>query len=148
MVRMGSYSDLCGSLSGKSVAIWTCDTCARLCNGIGGMESAERLSERLGRDGINVTGILHTSASCVLKKVQEKNDPDIMKDTDLILSLTCETGAHCARQAFEKDVLNPIRTIGVGYIGKERVVYLKSDDGFVPVSDLKLDEDAGFDPFV
>ena len=132
------YTMLREILRGKKVAVWTCNTCARLCNGIGGEESAGRLAERLREDGIEVTGVLSTSASCIAPKVDRKYDEAIIEGADVILSLTCDVGSHCAGTVFGKPMFNPIETLGPGYLDLNGVPLLA--DGMVVFKDS--------DPFV
>lgn len=116
MRRNADYEDLLPELRGKKVAIWTCNTCARLCNGLGGQKSAEALAEKLIADGIEVTGVLSTSASCFMSKVDSKYDEEIIGNCDVVLSLTCDVGSFCAEEMFGKPVFNPIDTLGPGYL--------------------------------
>lgn len=137
VARDRSYSDLRKDLEGKRVLIWTCNTCARLCNGIGGTESAERLAEALRSDGIDVVEVLHTSASCIEKKVKQAVDGEILAKTDIVLSMTCNIGALCAKRMFVKDVLNPLVTIGAGFVGEDRTIYVCDDaDGELSTKEL------------
>jgi len=137
ILRDRPYSELKGGLIGKKVVIWTCNTCARLCYDIGGTESAERLAAALREDGIEVLGVLHTSASCIEKKVREKYDERILGGADVIISLTCNIGALCAKRAFGKDVLNPLATVGAGFIGEDRKIFVcEEKDGVLTVRGL------------
>ena len=137
IARDRPYSELRDSLAGKKVAIWTCNTCARLCFDIGGAESAERLASALRADGVDVLGILHTNASCLQKKVREKYDDEIIGGADVVLSLTCNIGALCAKNAFGKEVLNPIATLGAGFVGERReIMVCEDEDGGLAVREL------------
>lgn len=138
MRRSVDYAELLGQLRGKKVAVWTCDTCARLCNGIGGKTSATALADRLVVDGVEVTGVLSTSASCLLPKVSSKYDPDVLDGCDVILSLTCDVGALCAELAFDRPSINPLDTLGPGYL----------DDNLVPILSDGSVVMMGCDPFV
>lgn len=129
MRRALDYDQVLERLRGKRVAIWTCDTCARLCNGIGGRVAAERMADRLREDGVDVTGVLHTSASCIVSKVESKYDPSVVDACDVILCLVCNVGTLCVRQTFGKEVLNPIDTLGPGYLDANLVPVLQ--DGSV-----------------
>ena len=53
VVRGMDYDDVLDSLKGRKVALWTCNTCARLC-GVGGSDALCRLADRLEADGIEV----------------------------------------------------------------------------------------------
>jgi len=129
VVRDRPYSELRDSLAGKKVVIWTCNTCARLCYDIGGEASAQRLAEALRNDGIEVLGVLHTGASCIEKKVREKYDETLFKNADVVISMTCNIGSLCAEMAFGKEVMNPLATLGAGFIGENRRILLCEDKG-------------------
>lgn len=137
VARDRPYSELKDSLKGKRVAIWTCNTCARLCFDIGGTESAERLASALRNDGIDVLGVLHTPASCLEKKVREKYDGEQIGKADAVVSLTCNIGALCAERAFGKDVINPVATVGCGFVGEGRKLFVCGDkDGVLEIREL------------
>ncbi len=114
--RSMEYEQLLSELRGKKVAIWTCNTCARLCGEVGGKDSAEALSKKLINDGIEVTGVLSTTASCIMSKVSAKYDESIIDKCDVILSLTCDVGSYLASECFGKDSINPIDSLGPGYL--------------------------------
>lgn len=114
--RSVDYSELLDMLRGKKVAIWTCNTCARLCNNIGGTESSERLAEKLRNDGITITCVVSTSAACLESKVISKKDEILSGDPDIILSMTCCAGDANAKKVFGKDTINPIITHGFGIL--------------------------------
>jgi len=133
VARDRPYSELLGDLGGKKVAIWACNTCARLCYEIGGSASAERLADALAKDGVEVLGVLHTGASCLERKVAEKNDPEIIGKADVVVSLTCNIGAHCARTVFGKEVLNPLATLGAGFVGADGRIFIYGEKDGAPI---------------
>jgi len=56
---------------------------------------------------------------------------EIPDGTDLIISLTCDTGVMCAYDAFDADIMSPLVTIGNGFMdsdGKPMVAYGYDDD--------------------
>ena len=114
--RTVDYSELLDMLRGKKVAIWTCNTCARLCNNIGGTESSERLAEELRKDGVEVTGVVSTSAACRENNVVDKKAEILAGNPDVILSMTCCAGDANAKKVFGRDTINPIVTHGFGIL--------------------------------
>ncbi len=113
MARDRTYEELVPELRGRRVLIWTCSTCARLCGGLGGRESADSLAERLRADGADVAGTV-CSAACCLSQRSEEMASSSPKGYDLVLALCCSLGAWNAEQATGADVLNPVRTFGPG----------------------------------
>ena len=136
MARSTDYPELLESLRGKKVLIWTCNTCARLCNGIGGTEASERLAGKLSEGGIEIKGVVATSASCLEKKVADRKDDVISTDADVILSLTCSIGASVAAKVFGIETINPIVTFGYGFLTEEGVPMLVKDGDEVSVNTL------------
>ena len=120
IARDRSYSELKEQLMGKKVVIWTCNTCARLCNGLGGDEAASNLRSVLEQDGIEVCGILSTSAACLKSKVRRAEDRSVLDNGDILLSLTCDMGSKCAEEVFLMEAINPLITIGYGYVEEDR----------------------------
>ena len=119
MSRSMDYPELLGMLKGKKVSIWTCNTCARLCNNIGGTESCERLAERLSKDGVQVTKVVSTSAACLEDKVIGKKDEILSGQPDIVLSMTCCAGDSNARKVFGMETINPITTHGFGILAAD-----------------------------
>ena len=134
--RSMDYPELLDRLSGKKVAIWTCNTCARLCNSIGGTESSERLASKLKEDGVEVTKVISISAACLGRKVSEKRDELLSGNPDIILCMTCDAGALNAKEFFGKEIVNPIVTHGYGLLSDDGVPILMESGRKIPVSEL------------
>lgn len=128
-IRDREYPELLDSVKGKKVVVWTCNTCARLCNGIGGADAAGRLAAALGRDGIDVIGVRSVSASCLEDKVCARLEKEPVDDADVLISLACDSGSYCASQISGKHVINPLITLGRGYLSKEEVPVLTQNGG-------------------
>lgn len=118
MERSCDYPELRDSLKGRSVVIWACSTCASLCNGIGSKQSVQSLSERLRSDGVDVKDTVSTGATCLMNRVRTMDD---VPDADVILALTCDMGAANIGRATGRVVMNPIVTIGRGYLDDDGV---------------------------
>lgn len=113
MARDRTYGGLLPALRGRRVLIWTCGTCARLCDGLGGKDAAADLAARLSADGIDVVGEAHSSACCLMPKALSMRD-SAPEGCDLVLALCCDNGARNAGTATGMEVLNPVRTFGPG----------------------------------
>jgi len=130
MVRDREYSELLHELKCKKVAIWTCNTCARLSDGVGGSEAAIRLGNKLRDDGVDVVWIGNTSASCVEKKVIEASK-EMDGNPDVVVVLTCNIGCVLAAKIFDMPVINPILILGQGYIGEHREICIVAENNDV-----------------
>lgn len=130
MVRDREYSELLQELKCKKVAIWTCNTCARLSDGVGGSEAAIRLGNKLRDDGVDVVWIGSTSASCVEKKVIEASK-EMEGNPDTVVVLTCNIGCVLAAKIFDMPAINPISTLGQGYIGEHREICIVDENNDV-----------------
>lgn len=135
MSRSVDYPELLGVLKGKRVAIWTCNTCARLCNNIGGTESCERLAKKLSEDGVKVTKVVSTSAACLEDKVIGKKDEILFDDPDIILSMTCCAGDSNAKKVFGIETINPIITHGFGILTEDGTPVLMDGTPVTSLSD-------------
>jgi hypothetical protein len=148
IARDREYEDIRDSLKGKKVIIWTCNTCARLCNGMGGDEAANNLASVLKRDGIEIKGVMSTSASCLKGKVRQKEDKEIIGDADTILSLTCDIGSQCASSVFGIKALNPFVTLGPGFIDEDRSLFVSSKEGNEKLSNEASKRGLKISPYV
>ena len=119
--RAMEYSELRDMLRGKRVAVFTCNTCARLCNGVGGKDSAERLAARLRDDGISALSVLSVSAACIMDKVRTAAEDRVAAMCDVVVTLTCDVGSQCASICFDKGIVNPVETLGAGYLDENGV---------------------------
>ena len=114
--RSMDYSELRDSLRGKRVAVFTCNTCARLCNGVGGKDSAERLAARLRKDGVDALKVISVPAACIMAKVRVVSDDPVAARCDAIVTLVCSVGSDCAEACFGRETINPVDTLGTGYL--------------------------------
>jgi len=127
MARDRSYCELLKVLKDKKVLIWTCNTCARMCYDLGGKDSAERLANKLSEEGVEISGVLSTSAACIESKVLLKKEEIKSDNTDIILALMCSIGTRCAERIFGIPVVNPVKTYGFGYLSLAGDPVLVSD---------------------
>ncbi len=118
VARDRTYADLLRDLRGRRVLIWTCGTCARLCGGLGGADAARDLAGRLGADGADVAGTVHSSACCLMGKAMAMRG-SAPEGYDTVLALCCDVGARNAAEATGAEVLNPVRTLGPGSLDAE-----------------------------
>ena len=117
MARDRGYDELLEDVRGRRVLVWTCNTCARLCN-IGGREAGDRLVSKLSEDGVEVAGCVCSSAACFMTKA-DRMASEVEGEYDLVVSLTCDMGARNAVEATGREVLNPVVTFGTGYLDRQ-----------------------------
>ena len=125
MLRDRDYPELLEELKGRKVLIWTCNTCARLCD-VGGRENAEALAGRL------------REASCIASNVRRCRE-DVPDGYDVIVALTCDIGSQLAGTVFGRPVVNPVATLGTGYRDDSRacIIFGRGGDG-----DVSLEKEA------
>lgn len=153
MARDRDYQALLAAVRGRRVLVWTCNTCVRLCGGIGGRDAAERLAAQLRADGVEVVGVGAVSASCLAGKVREGLAPLPAGACDVVLALTCDVGALTAGRLADRPVLNPLVTFGAGYLREDGIPVLcrPAASGVLaerPVSDLAAAQGLLLGPFV
>ncbi len=124
MARDRGYDELLPDLRGRRVLIWTCNTCARLCGGLGGKDAADALAERLSGDGVEVVGTVSSSACCFMSKASRMAESK--GDCDLVLALCCDMGARNASVVTGMEVLNPVVTFGAGYLDSDGTPHVAS----------------------
>ena len=59
------------------------------------------------------------SAACFMSKVNGRLAE--APEHDVVLTLCCSLGSECVRMASGKEVVNPVRTLGVGYLDEDGV---------------------------
>lgn len=129
MTRKMDLDGLVEKVRGKRVGIWTCRTCARLCDGLGGDEAAERLESALEERGIEVCGRASTSASCLWDKVERALADDPFRDAEVIIPLTCDVAAKMLESFSDALAVDCVLTRGRGGLSEEKEPLLMGPDG-------------------
>ncbi len=150
--RNRDYKELSESLRNKKVLLLTCNTCVRLCGEVGGRKSADRLSDKLSKDNVDVIDVIDVSAACIASTVLKKLTPEKMDESDMILSLTCPLGAACVASVSGMDILNPVEMIGIGYLDEDGVPIVVSNScdftEETPAVEMAKDSGLKLTPFV
>lgn len=144
VARGMGYTDIVDRLKGKKVALWTCNTCARMCRGIGGSDAVGRMAGKLREDGIDVVSVGSTSASCIVSKVFDR----LSGDFDVILSLTCDIGSRCVGDVYRCDVIEPLVTLGSGFLGADGVPMVRDNGGYIPLEEAASSRGLEVGPYV
>ncbi|NBK24869.1 MAG: hypothetical protein EOM68_22940 [Spirochaetia bacterium] len=152
ITRSMDLDGLVERIGSRKVAVWTCRTCARLCDGLGGDEAAEKLAKALNVRGIEVVGNASTSASCLWSKVAAAMEKEPFRDADLVIPLTCDVASMLLGQFTDLPRLECTKTWGRGCLDSEGDPSLlcSLDDGstsWVKAKELKGAE-GSLGPFV
>lgn len=128
MVFDGGFPGIIGTLRGKKVLVWTCDTCARMC-GVGGTGRAGEAADFLKNAGIDVVGTISQKAVCV----SAGSDAEALSGTDgfdIVLMLACGVASRVAETLTGKQTVNPVTVLGPGYRdGNRRIFLVTEPDG-------------------
>lgn len=111
------YGEITKKLEAKeSIAVVSCNSCAREC-GVGGLQKADELVERLTHDGYVVKEEFVVSYACsepIYRKTR------IRLQSDVLIVLACSAGVNClARMYPKKTVLKVTKDMGLVIIDTE-----------------------------
>lgn len=124
-VRLFEYEELKARLNpAEGIAVFSCDNCARRCDGLGGEEGLSRLANKLAADGFSVVCRRLFPALCSRKQVQARlNDEGVKKElarVDVILPLACQMGIDRVKELLPGvTVLTITKTLGKGRVSPE-----------------------------
>ena len=115
--------------------IWSCNTCARICGGFGGKESAAALETLLREDGVEVVANETIAATCfqgaVRKRLANEEFREKVLSATHVIPLTCMTGLTVLLQEMPHlQVIEVGRTVGLGFL---------SDDGGSVLTDSTIE---------
>ncbi|MCL2608045.1 MAG: hypothetical protein FWD92_05790 [Methanomassiliicoccaceae archaeon] len=148
IARGMEYAEVLNAVKGRKAAVWTCDTCARLCDRIGGKDAADRLAYELRSDGIDVVSSTSVSAACLISKICLKME-EIPEEVDIIISLTCDIGVKCAARTFKKEILSPLVTLGRGFVEADGTpVVISAFDEYLTLNEAAKKEKRATGPLV
>lgn len=148
-LRTMDYDGLLASLPEDSrILIWSCNTCARMCGGLGGRESARALASMLEQDGRTVVASEVLTATCFINAVrgrlQRAEFREMVLGATHVIPLTCQTGTEVLLQEMPHlQVVTVGRTLGVGYISESRGAVLTTcllEDLVVPEEGMPLNQ--------
>lgn len=122
-VRKYNYQDLKRELTQKDrIAVLSCDSCARLNDGLGGDMGAENLVKKLMIDGFDVIHKQLLDSACS----PAKNTIDaLFQEADVIIPLACQAGVDRTAKHLKKlKILRVTETLGFGTYSPETGVML------------------------
>ena len=124
-VRLFEYEELKGRLNpGDNIAVFSCDNCARRCDGLGGQQGLDNLAGRLAAAGFSVICRRLFPALCSRRHLQAGLDEDgcrnLLPQVDVILPLSCRMGIDRVREFLPNcNVLTITKALGKGKISPQ-----------------------------
>ena len=128
--RRYTYEDLKSKLMpGERILVLSCDSCAKLNNGLGGGEGAEKLARKLRDDGFDVIHQELLNVACSPGELKERltgmKVRKLFEGADVIIPLSCSAGIERVKEAVPKlRILRVTETLGLGTYSPETGVHL------------------------
>ncbi len=138
-VRKFEYEELEKQLGADDkIIVFSCNNCAKKCNGLGGRVGLAALADRLEADGHNVILRELCGIACSLDMIRRRGTDEAtaqqFADADVIIPLACEDGEHAVAYAFpHARVIEVTKTLGIGWGSPQAGVRL-----CVPLSGIDL----------
>lgn len=108
---------------GDRVAIVSCDSCAKQCDGLGGEQGLKSLADKLAADGVSVVSQQLLSVACSAKQVRVSLDnggQHRLEGADVVIHLSCQAGMEQTKQVLpDLKILEVTRTLGKGTYSAE-----------------------------
>ncbi|NLI74315.1 MAG: hypothetical protein GX369_06065 [Euryarchaeota archaeon] len=129
-LRTMTYEELKNTLGkDERIAIWSCDTCAKSCDGFGGEESMKSLASQLRSDGFNVQKEELLVASCYFDGIRNRKEKWVSDgeydEIDVIIPLACQEARVAMEKLLpDKRIIDDSRTAGLGMLDKNGVCIL------------------------
>jgi hypothetical protein len=145
-VRLFEYEELKARLNPEDgIAVFSCDNCARRCDGLGGEQGLDALAGKLEADGFSVVCRQLFPALCSRKQVQARLDDEGVKKelarVDVILPLACQMGIDRVKELLPGlTVLTITKTLGKGRFSPETGARLTRPSADL---DIAVDDAAG-----
>jgi len=122
----------------EKIVILSCDSCAKLSDGLGGKIGGTSLAEKLTADGFLVTHKQMLSSVCAPDQLRESvGDEEIGKlflESDVIIPLACRAGIDRVEENLPQlRILKVTETLGFGTYSPERGARLTE-----PAEDIKI----------
>jgi len=129
-VRLIEYDELKRKLQpDERIVILSCDSCAKLNDGLGGEQGIKSLADKLLADGFNIVHRELLNVACSPEELKERlNDGEVKKlfeEADVIIPLSCSAGIERVEEAVPKlRILRAMKTLGLGTYSPETGVRL------------------------
>jgi len=145
-VRLSEYEELRGKLQpDERIVILSCDSCAKLNNGLGGEQGVKSLTDKLIEDGFNVIHRELLNVACspdeLKKRLNDMKTRKLIEEADVIIPLSCSAGIERVEESMPKlRILRVTETLGLGMYSPETGVRLT--EPFTGI-DIEIDDKDG-----
>jgi len=125
-VRRFEYEALKGMLTPHDrIVILSCDSCAKLCNGLGGEQGLNGLADKLAADGFKVIRRELFSVACSPEQLRARLNDEVNRklcdEADVIIPLMCRLGIENAYKNIPVlRILRVTETLGRGTFSSQR----------------------------
>ena len=142
-VRNFDYDTLKGKLQqDEKIIIFSCNNCAKKCNGLGGRAGMKSLGDKLEADGFNILHRELCGVACSLdlirKRSKEESTKALFEEADVIIPLSCEDGERALPVVFpDKKTIRITKTLGIGWASPKDGVRLTT-----PLAGVELEIDS------
>jgi len=108
----------------KSIAVISCNSCARLC-GTGGEAGLINMVSELKKAGFNVSYTAVVPIMCNMSIEHQTLDKNKVNEAEVIIALGCAAGELILSKMFpNKKIISALDTIGLGAIGENHDLFL------------------------
>jgi len=124
-VRRFDYEALRAELTPNDrIVVLSCDSCARLSDGLGGEQGLAGLADKLTADGFQVSCREVLPIACSLEQlrscIDDQANRQLFEEADVVIPLACQAGVEKAREALPGvRVLQVTETLGKGVFSPE-----------------------------
>ena len=139
-VRRFEYEELKDKLKPDDrIVILSCDSCAKLSNGLGGEQGLKGLADKLVADGFKVIHRELLPAACSPDQLRSRLDDEanrkLFEEADVVIPLACQAGEKRLREILpDLRVLRVTKTLGKGSYSPETGARLTE-----PLDDVRLE---------
>ena len=124
-VRRFDYETLKTKLTPEDkILILSCDSCAKLSDGLGGEQGLNSLADKLAADGFHVVPRELLPAACSPEQLRLRLDDEtnrkLFEDADVLIPLSCRGGIENGKEVVPGPrILTVTRTLGKGTFSSE-----------------------------
>ena len=129
-VRRFEYDELKRKLQpDERIVILSCDSCAKLNDGLGGEQGIKSLADKLVEDGFNVIHRDLLNVACspdeLKERLEKEKIQELLNEADVLIPLSCSAGIERVEEVLPGlRILRVTKTLGIGTYSPETGVRL------------------------